>query len=204
MIEEILTFWFADACRSSEDLTARAARWFRRDEAFDQEIADRFGALLERAALGELDFWADAPRSALALVLVMDQFPRNLFRESGRAFAYDEKAARVAIEAVHKGFDQALHPVETYFLYLPFEHAEDLAHQDRCVALTEALVARAPAGMARSFESFADYARRHREIIRRYGRFPHRNAALGRPSTPDEEAYLQSGGETFSGGAQKK
>ncbi|MDP3937759.1 MAG: DUF924 family protein [Deltaproteobacteria bacterium] len=204
MSEEIIAFWFSDACRSPEALKARAACWFTRDDAFDREIADRFGALPERAAGGELDAWSDAPRSALALILVMDQFPRNLFRESGSAFSYDENALRVALEAVHKGFDQALHPVEAYFLYLPFEHAEDLALQERSVALMEAQVARAPAGMAPSFESFADYARRHREIIERFGRFPHRNAVLGRPSTPDEDAYLRTGGETFGGAARKE
>jgi uncharacterized protein (DUF924 family) len=195
--DEILAFWFGDACRSPEAHEARAKLWFIQNADFDHEIAARFGDLPERAASGELDPWAGTPRGALALVLVLDQFPRNLYRGSGRAFAFDEKARTVADSALDAGFDQALHPVEARFLYLPFEHAEDLALQDRCVDLMETLVGRAPAGMAAAFELSADFARRHRVVIRRFGRFPHRNAVLGRPSTPEEEAYLRSGGEVF-------
>jgi uncharacterized protein (DUF924 family) len=145
----------------------------------------------------ELDAWRGRASSALALVLVVDQFPRNLYRRSARAFEFDPLAREVALESIARGFGEALHPLQASFLYLPLEHAEDIELQERSVRLFEALAARAPDALRARFEQSADYARRHREVIRRFGRFPHRNALLDRQSTPEEIAYLEGGGDTF-------
>lgn len=194
---EIVEFWFGDALVSAELAKLRAKLWFSRNDEFDREIERRFGSLPESAARGELDAWRGDASSALALVLVLDQFPRNLFRKSPKAFAFDPPAREVAIDAISRDLDAALDSLQAAFLYLPLEHAEDIGLQERSVALFERLVTRAHPDLTALFESFADYARRHRDIIQRFGRFPHRNTILGRESTPDEVAYLESGGDRF-------
>lgn len=151
----------------------------------------------DRAARGALDDWQTEPRSTLALVLVLDQFPRNLFRARPKAFSFDPLARDTALTAIERQFDQALHPVEASFLYLPLEHAEDRVLQDRCVSLFDQLVARADDGCRAQLEVFAGFARSHREVIRRFGRFPHRNEILGRRCTEEEAAYLAGGGQRF-------
>ena len=188
-MKSILDFWFADGPD-----TARPA-WFRRDDGFDAQIRERFQALLDPAREGELDGWAETPEGALALLLVLDQFPRNLHRGTPHAFAADAQARRVArIAVVERRLDLRLTPTQRVFLYLPFEHAEDMAAQDLSVALFEGLrdhpAHAAPGGAI-------PYAWRHREVIQRFGRFPHRNAALGRVSTPAEQAYLAQPGAGF-------
>lgn len=185
-IERLLAFWFADG-----DDTFRQA-WFTRDDAFDTACRDGFGALVVPAREGALDAWAETPRGALALLLLLDQFPRNLFRGSAEAFASDAHARDVARRCVlERRFDLALSATARVFLYLPFEHGEAMTDQDLSVALFEGLrdirAHAAPGGAI-------DYAWRHRVVIRRFGRFPHRNAALGRVSTPEEEAWLAAGG----------
>jgi uncharacterized protein (DUF924 family) len=195
--DEILDFWFGDALASPEQADLRSALWFGQDDDFDRQIRQRFGALPERAMRAELDAWRGRASSALALVLVVDQFPRNLYRRSARAFAFDPLARDVALESIARGFDEILHPLQASFLYLPLEHAEDIELQQRSVRLFEALAVRAPFALRARFEQFEDYAQRHREVIRRFGRFPHRNALLGRQSSPEEIAYLEAGGDTF-------
>lgn len=195
--DEILEMWFGNDLVSPEKVDRRSALWFGRNDEFDRQIHRRFGALPEQAARGELDAWQGEASSALALVLVLDQFPRNLYRRSARAFGFDSLAREVALESISRGFDDALHPLQASFLYLPLEHAEDLGLQARSVKLFEQLIARAPAALHPRFEQFANYARRHRDVIHRFGRFPHRNALLNRRSTLAEIAYLKSGGETF-------
>jgi uncharacterized protein (DUF924 family) len=185
-IERLLAFWFADGPE------AWRQAWFVKDEGFDAACRDGFGALVVPAREGALDAWAATPKGALALMLLLDQFPRNLFRGSAEAFASDGHARAVARHAVLRDrFDLALTPVERIFLYLPFEHGEAQQDQDLSVALFEGLrdvaAMRAPGGTI-------DYAWRHRAVIRRFGRFPHRNAALGRDSTPAERAWLDAGG----------
>ena len=197
--EEVLEFWFGDDLDSPRAIAGRGALWFGSDPKFDEEIRRRFGSLPERAAESEFDAWTNQPRSALALVLSLDQFPRNLFRGSAQAFLYDTRACSIALASIESGFDQMLHPIETLFLYLPLEHAENLDPQNRCVALMEKLASRAPTQLSQAFAGFSDYARRHRDIIQRFGRFPYRNKALGRTSSPEEVAYLAAGGETFAG-----
>lgn len=187
---DVLEFWFG-APGSAEHGSLRKC-WFEKDPAFDAEIRRRFLALVDEAAAGRLDDWADRPEGLLALIVLLDQFPRNLFRDAPRAFATDAQALALAQQALAQGVDAQLMPVARAFIYLPFEHSEDLAMQDRAVALFSAL-----AQHGEAFASYLDYAERHRDVIRRFGRFPHRNAILGRTSTPEEIAFLARPGAGF-------
>lgn len=195
--ESVLGFWFGDDLDSPEAAAARRLLWFGGDPSFDDRIRERFAGLPSRALRGGLDSWRQGARSSLALVLVLDQLPRNLYRGTAQAFAYDLLARQVAEAALESGFDTELAALEATFLYLPLEHSEDLESQERCVSLFRSLLERAPVDQRSQFELSLSYAVRHREVIRRFGRFPHRNAILGRPSTSDELSYLHSGGETF-------
>lgn len=186
--QDVLDFWFAEA---------NAAHWFAADDAFDARIRERFGSAVQAAADGRLDDWARTPSGWLALLILLDQFPRNLYRNDPRAWAADAGAQRVALSGLARGDDRQLPAVQRVFAYLPLEHAEDPALQRRSVALFEALLAEAVAEQRQPFEDYLDYARRHREVIARFGRFPHRNAALGRPSTPEELHYLAQPGAGF-------
>ena len=197
LAEDVRDFWFGDALRGSAESNERSKRWFTYDPEFDAQILQRFGHLVEQAAAGNLDDWMDAAESALARVIVLDQFPRNLYRHDSRAFAFDGLALAGSAAAVEHGFDLRVHPLQAAFMYLPFEHAEDLAMQQRAVALFTALQSRAPPGSETQFAGFAEYARKHHEVIARFGRFPHRNALLGRPSSREEQQYLEQGGERF-------
>jgi uncharacterized protein (DUF924 family) len=184
--EDVLRFWFdGDRNRYRRD------RWFRSNEKFDALCRERFEFTVRAAMDGALDNWAATPQGALALVIVLDQFPRNIYRGTHLAYAGDAHARRVAREALNQGFDAKLTPVERLFLYLPFEHSEELPDQDLSVRLFSAL-AQAP-GLEKVYES----AKRHRKVIRRFGRFPQRNAALGRVSTAKEEAWLAEPGNRF-------
>ena len=162
-------------------------KWYTKDPEFDREISDRFAALHAAAAAGELDGWAARPDGALALLLLLDQFSRNMFRGTARAFAQDEKAQEVARAAIAAGFDRAHGDALRQFFYLPFMHSESILDQDLCVRLCHALPDRGT----------LPYARDHQRVIRRFGRFPHRNPALGRHSSPAELEFLKGGG--FSG-----
>ena len=184
--QDVLSFWFDPA---------NEAHWFERNEAFDAAIRERFGVLHAQAARGERDDWSGEPAGWLALLIVMDQFSRNLYRNDPRAFACDARAQRIALEGIDRGFDAALPPEQRTFAYLPLEHAEHPDLQQRCVELFARLCDRHP-GHA-PYANYLDYARRHQAVIDRFGRFPHRNATLGRDSTPDEEHYLAQPGAGF-------
>ena len=171
--EEVLAFW----------REAGPDRWFEKDSAFDQAIRERFLATYEAAARGELAGWEASAEGALALVIVLDQFPRNMFRGSARAFAQDERARWAANLALKRGYDLDVPETMRGFLFLPFMHSEDPVDQDRCVELYRA-----------ANDDNLKYAVEHRDIIRRFGRFPHRNAILGRETTPDERVFLDGGG----------
>jgi uncharacterized protein (DUF924 family) len=173
--EELLGFWF-------DPETAR--RWFAApNPALDAEIATRYAAHYEDARAGGLDFWGETPRGALALVIVLDQLPRHLFRDSGRAFEADAQSRAVAVRAVARGHDKSLAAIERRFLYMPFMHSEALADQERAVALFHAI------DDAEGLKA----AEEHRAVIARFGRFPYRNTALGRATTAEEQTYLDKG-----------
>ncbi|MEK9673224.1 MAG: DUF924 family protein [Rhodospirillaceae bacterium] len=181
LTDDILTFWFSDG--PVED----RAVWFKPDPDFDREIKARFADAAGRAAAGELDGMAETARGALALIILLDQMPRNLYRGDARAFAADGKALAVAEAAIAHGLDAQMNWAERMFLYMPYQHAEDLAVQDRSVELF-ALLGR---------PSTLEFAQKHRDIVARFGRFPHRNADLGRLSTADEQAFLTEHGRGF-------
>jgi uncharacterized protein (DUF924 family) len=179
----ILAFWFGNGDRDK--------RWFEKNSAFDEEVRRRFLALHAEGAAGNLALWKDDPADCLALIVLLDQFPRNMFRGTPRAFATDARALDAARHAVAHGHDRAMRPSERMFIYLPYEHAESLDEQRRACELTEPLV---------KFPETDDvyrYAIAHRDIIQRFGRFPHRNAILGRESTPEEIEFLRGPGSSF-------
>ena len=176
--EDVLRFWFEES---------QPKQWFEKDDAFDAAIRARFDAVHEAACAGTLDGWADTPSGALALIIVLDQFSRNLHRGSARAFAADGKALALATRMVDAGHDAGFPPVRRKFFYLPCEHSEVLAVQERSVRLFATL----------NDPRSDDYAERHRVIVARFGRFPHRNAALGRESTAEELAFLKEPNSSF-------
>ncbi|KJH71168.1 DUF924 family protein [Aliterella atlantica] len=188
-VDEILEFWFG--APNLPDYGKERSFWFTKNLDFDKELSDRFLPIYTQAATGELDSWQDSPQSCLALLLLLDQFPRNMFRGTPQSFATDTKALAVANNAVAKGFDRDLLPVQRWFIYLPFEHSENLADQKRCVDLFATL--RGDPDSARTI----DYALRHKSVIERFGRFPHRNKILGRKTTPEEAEFLKQPGSSF-------
>lgn len=195
--DEILSFWFADSLNSAAAVRERNRVWYGSNPDFDDEIRTRFEPTLERAAAGELDGWRGEPRSALAFTIVLDQFPRNLYRGSARAFELDPLAVEVCVHSLENGHVAKLHPVEAVFALLPLEHSEDLALQRRCLEEQSVLLARAPAELEKVLSGTREYAQQHFDVVERFGRFPHRNAVLGRESTKAELEYLGSGGATF-------
>jgi uncharacterized protein (DUF924 family) len=198
--DAVLAFWFADAASAPARASLRIPIWFDANPDFDAKLRAGFGALATRAARGELASWEEAPRSALALVILLDQFPRNVFRGSAAAFAHDEDALAAARRALAAGHASALAPIEHLFLLLPFEHAESLSAQDECVARAEALAAASPPAWRGVMQSFVPFALQHRAVIEQFGRFPHRNAVLGRASTPAEAKFLAAGATRFGQG----
>lgn len=181
----VLDYWFGPP--GSPTYGERLDFWFEVSETVDDDVRKRFAEDLQRAADGAHDDMTGRSDSTLALTILLDQFPRNIYRGRPQAFAFDDKALSVARNALDSGFDQRVAPFQRMFLYLPFEHSEAMADQDRSVALFEAL----------GDEVLLDFAVRHRDIIRRFGRFPHRNKILGRQSTPEEIAFLQQPGSSF-------
>lgn len=198
---QVLTFWFGAWPANAAAMASQAPQWFAKSDAFDAEVRARFGAAVDLAVAGGLGDWEAQADSCLALIVLLDQFTRNIHRGNAGAFAGDPRALRLARHAVASGYDQTVPPQARAFFYLPFEHAENAEDQDRGVALFEALQAQGAgqedAAAGRMLASYADYARRHREVIARFGRFPHRNAALGRASTADEVRYLAEPGAGF-------
>lgn len=195
--ESILAFWFGHHDDDAATAKAQAKLWWSKDEKTDQEIHRRFESSTEAMGRGELDDWAATPHGLLAMVLLVDQFPRNMYRSLPESFAFDTLALRWSLHALERGMDNHLRPIERVFLYLPLEHAESRAEQDRSVFLFEQLARDVPAEQKEVFAGFLDYAIRHREVIARFGRFPHRNKILGRESTPEEIEFLQQPGSSF-------
>lgn len=195
--EEVLAFWFGDLDADGLAATDRAERWWRGSAAFDDEIRGRFGAEHAAVAAGRRAGWRATARGRLAEVVVLDQLSRNLFRETARMYAWDATALALAERALALGDAARLATDECAFLYMPFMHSESLADQARCVALFEALAASRSGRARERIENNLRFAVAHLEVVARFGRFPHRNALLGRPSTPEEEAFLKQPGSSF-------
>ena len=196
--QAVLDYWFGDALTATpEDLPAHFKRWFMSGDTLDGEIRDRFGSWVGLAAAGDLDTWGNDALSHLALIVLLDQFPRNIWRGQAEAFALDPSALRHSDALITSGKDQGMHFLQRGFAYMPHQHAEDLAAQDAGVAAYEKLVAETDEAYRSVAEGFLNSSREHREIIRRFGRFPHRNAVLGRVGTEEEEGYLRDGAKRF-------
>lgn len=187
---DVLDFWFGPPDDPSHRLPRQA--WFRKDPAFDLQVRERFTPTIEAALAGGLQHWAGQPLSALAQVIVLDQFTRNAFRDTARAFAGDERALAAARAMVEAGQDRGLAGVQRQFVYMPFEHAEDLSAQQQALHLFTQLGQDEPA-----LADLLRWAQAHHDIVARFGRFPHRNALLGRTTTPEEEAFLKTPGSSF-------
>lgn len=188
--QAVLDFWFA--AKGEPEHGAVRGLWFRKSVDTDRQIAERFGPLIEQALRGELEAWAAEPHSALAQIVLLDQFTRNSFRDTPRAFAGDKSALAAAVAMVGSRQDETLLPVQRVFVYLPFEHAEGMGMQEEALRLFSRLVAEAPA-----LQGMLDYAQRHHGVVQRFGRFPHRNEILGRQSTSDEIEFLKQPGSRF-------
>ncbi len=194
---EVLRFWLGAHPLDDAAMARVQAQWFKKDEVFDEVLRERFGATIARARDGALDHWAQDAEGRLALLIVLDQFTRNVFRDTPDSFASDPKALALALEGIERGHDRAVPPMARIFCYLPLEHAEDAALQARAVALMQALRDDPQAEPKAFFDNTLDFARRHQAVIERFGRFPHRNAILGRASTAEEQAYLAQPGAGF-------
>jgi uncharacterized protein (DUF924 family) len=190
-VDDILTFWFGTPQDNQAYYDTWHKRWFTSDPQFDLTIREEFLADYQLSADRKLMQWQDTPRSSLALIVLLDQFPRNMFRGEPRAFATDSLAREVAAHLLHLGFDRQLLPVERSFVYLPFMHSEIRSDQQQSVSLFRQLAQERP------YLNSVSYALRHQEIIERFGRFPHRNVVLGRVSTPAEVEFLQQPGSSF-------
>lgn len=186
-VSQTLDFWFGDS--DAEYYGSARKEWFQKNDDFDAEIKRSFAGLYEEAASGDLDLWREEPESCLALIIVHDQFPRNMFRGDEKTHATDDYALELAKYAVAEGQDRALPEFQRTFVYMPYMHSEDLEDQESCVRLFGA--------MGDEYENNLKFAISHRDIVERFGRFPHRNALLGRESTPEEVEFLKEPGSSF-------
>ena len=197
--QAVLDFWFGPDPLAPHHVTERMQLWFGSDDpaelvaARDAALVQRFGDLMQAAALGDLDHWSSSPHRLLALILLLDQFPRHAFRGRALAFSRDQKALALALDGLQTGADAALSPVQRLFFYLPLQHAESAEIQDESVAAYRRLAADAPAEQREFFTGSLEFAEQHRRIVQRFGRFPHRNAPLARRSTAEEIDYLRTG-----------
>jgi len=197
---EVRRFWFGRLPLKPEGVPARLALWFgnaEEEQRADELVRSRFGGLVERAAAGGLATWADSPRRRLSLILLLDQFPRHVYRGTERAFATDREALALTLSGMQSAADAALTPVERIFFYMPLQHAELRDAQEESVTAYRRLLNEAPEELKAMFASSLEYAQLHRSIVARFGRFPHRNRVLGRANTAEEEEYLRGGGQTF-------
>jgi uncharacterized protein (DUF924 family) len=205
-------FWFgksltgigpghAEMASRAHELSQRNRLWFetnpQRLQLRDEEIRKQFAALLERAARGELSHWADSPRRCLSLIILLDQFPRQIYRGTARAFAYDSQALGFALHGMQSAADGALNIIERLFFYMPLQHAESLEVQDEAVAAYRRLAGEAPLQLRSTFAAALESAEEHRQIIRQFGRFPHRNAVLNRPPAEGEVRWLKENPQAF-------
>ena len=194
--ENVLSFWFGvlKNGRASDD---KNGLWYQSTPEQDQLITEQFGELHELAAAGDLDDWQASPRGSLALVILLDQMSRNMFRGTAKAFAYDDKALAYMLDGIEAGYDNEMETLEAVFYYHPLEHSEDISYQMLCVEKMKQLMKHAPDDQKDIAENGLVWAREHRDIVREFGRFPHRNKVLGRKATEQELAYLSGGGKRF-------
>lgn len=193
----VLDFWFGSPGSAAGIAARQRTLWFAKSEAYDRAVREQFSDTLMAATAGELDYWAHTPSGRLALIIVFDQFPHHIHRGRPQAFATDQRALALALEALAAHEETQLTPIERVFLYLPLEHAESNDLQTLSVSLYEKLAADAADSERAVFADFLKYARSHRDVVARFGRYPHRNAILGRPSTPDETEFLKQPGSRF-------
>jgi len=194
--QEIIGFWFGDLAPSVPN-KGRFEMWFGKDSQTDRQIVERFRKHIGPAGSGAFDDWQEGPESCLALIVLLDQFPRNTFRNSPKAFDYDPKAREVSRNGMSRKHDRKLPLFGRLFFYMPFQHSEHLNDQEKSLQLYGSLLEEAAPELKQTFEMVMDYARRHHEIIARFNRFPHRNDILGRESTPEEVEFLKGPGSSF-------
>ncbi|MEJ2761555.1 MAG: DUF924 domain-containing protein [Gammaproteobacteria bacterium] len=193
----VLDAWFGNSGDDATVIDRQSGLWWGKDEKVDADLRRRFGPLLQDLEAGRLADWKETPPGRLAAIILADQIPRNIHRGTPAAFRTDPLALSLALEGLDSGDHRRLSLLQRVFFYLPLEHAESLECQDLSVALFEELLEEAEEGLRRSFRSYLDFARRHRDIIRRFDRFPHRNRILGRESTAEELAFLEEPGSSF-------
>ncbi len=196
MVGKILNFWFGDLQADNQMPKEQYKTWFKKSAETDQAIRDQFEAELLKA-IASTEHWEKTPRGFLALIILFDQFSRNLFRNSPQSFAQDPQALALSLEALDAKIDDSLRPIERIFVYMPLMHSEILAHQKRGIECFERLVENAPPEIKEMAQASLDSAHQHCEIIEKFRRFPHRNQVLGRPSTPEEEEFLKQPGSSF-------
>jgi len=196
-INRVLEFWFADAEQDSLRVDSRMDRWFGNNAEFDEQILNEFGALTEQASAGQLDEWAKTPEGRLALIIMLDQFRRNIYRNSAEAFSHDKQALQLAIEGTMSGDHKHLSPLQRLFFFMPLQHAESLKIQEKSVGIFNALAKVVPDTLTETFMTSAQFAELHRDIVAEFGRFPHRNAVLGRENTDEENDYLSADNPSF-------
>ena len=199
-IDEILTFWFEEKELSAPQIDGRMDVWFGEDPLFDQQVAHEFADDVDRASEGDLDHWAHEPRGRLALILLLDQFRRNIHRNTPEAFAKDNVALKLCIEGATGKMDKDLPPIQRVFFYMPLQHAESRKVQKKSCEIFRRLCNSVSPTYKETFETIAQFAELHADIVERYGRFPHRNKLLKRANTPEEDEYLSGDAPTFGQG----
>jgi uncharacterized protein (DUF924 family) len=199
-IDEILSFWFREHELSAPQIDRRMDIWFGEDPVFDEAIKADFGNDIERASKGQLDHWAEEPRGRLALILLLDQFRRNVHRNTAKAFSHDKLALKLCVEGAMAKKDKGLTPIQKVFFYMPLQHAESAKVQAKSVELFNKLAESVSPTFQETFLTVAQFAELHKDIIDQFGRFPHRNELLGRENTPEEDEYLAGDSPDFGQG----
>lgn len=196
-ISSVLDFWFSDAELDSPEIDSRMDRWFGSSDDLDRQIQEQFGELIDRASAGELDHWAESPQGRLALIIVLDQFRRNIYRGEAAAFTHDKQALKLSIEGTISGAHKELSPLQKMFFFMPLQHAESLKIQEKSVGIFNALAESVSDTLRETFLTAAHFAELHRDIVAEFGRFPHRNAVLGRENSSTEAEYLSGEAPSF-------
>lgn len=199
-IDAILSFWFKEQALSAPQIDRRMEIWFSEDPVFDHEIEKEFADEVDRACKGKLDHWADDPQGRLALIILIDQFRRNIHRNTAKAFSKDRMALKLCVEGAMEKKDKGLSPIEKVFFYMPLQHAESRKVQAKSVALYKRLAQAVSPTHRETFETVAQFAELHKDIVDRFGRFPHRNKLLNRENTPEEDEFLAGDSPDFGQG----